>query len=138
MTGFAKTNPNRTRIEIQFILKLHTCTILRHQAYGYRWLSLFLQPAFHQPCQTTKCTTGPVEPMGDINKDVCGAKLLPTSILACAVNCSRFCYLMKTQQCCLCPCGKYNLPPAAHPTHYPPHTSHPLTPLCVPSMILAM
>ena len=34
-----------------------------------------------------KIHTGPVETMGGINKDICGAKLLPTTILACAVNC---------------------------------------------------
>ena len=29
-------------------------------------------------------TTGPVEPMDDIKKDVCGAMLLPKTVTACA------------------------------------------------------
>ena len=63
-----------------------------------------------------------LEPMGGIKKDLCGAKLLPTTVSACAVNCSEFCHLVKTQHCCLCPCEKYNPPLAVHPL--PP--THPL------------
>ena len=35
-------------------LNLHSSTVQVHQAYGYRWPSLFSQMAFSQPCQTVK------------------------------------------------------------------------------------
>ena len=65
-----------------------------------------------------------MEPVGGINKDMCGAKLLQTTVSAYAVNCICFFHLLKTQHCSLCPCGMYNLPLAAHPP--PPPTTHPL------------
>ena len=50
--------------------------------------------------------------MGGINK--CGARLLPTTVSACAMNFVHFCHLVKSQHCCLCSCGIYNPPLAAH------------------------
>ena len=71
-----------------------------------------------------------MELLGGINKDVCGAKLLPTTVSAYTMNFICSCHLVKTQHCCLCSCGRYNLPSAAHPPHHPPYTpSHPPTPL---------
>ena len=37
-----------------------------------------------------------------------------------AVNCICFCYLVKTQHCCLCPCGRYNPPWLPALPHHPP------------------
>ena len=50
VTGFVKTDPNRTRTEIQF----NSCTIQKLQTHGYRWPSLLSQMAFCHSCQTTK------------------------------------------------------------------------------------
>ena len=47
----------------------------------------------------------PTESMGrvnGINKDVSGAKLLPTTVSTCPVDWVSFCHLLKTQHCCLC------------------------------------
>ena len=52
VTGFAKTHPNQ--LSYSLTLKLHSCSLLRHQAYWYRWPSLLSQLAFHQPCQAIK------------------------------------------------------------------------------------
>ena len=38
-----------------------------------------------------------MKPVNGINKDVCDAKLLPTTVLACSVDCVCFCHLLKTQ-----------------------------------------
>ena len=38
--------------------------------------------ALLEPVKPRRCTTGPVEPVNGINKDVCGAKLQPTSVSA--------------------------------------------------------
>ena len=35
---------------------------------------------FLQPVKPWRCTTGPVEPVNGINKDVCGTKLQPTQL----------------------------------------------------------
>ena len=38
----------------------------------------------------------PEEPLNSINKDMCGAKLLPTTISVYPMDCECFCHLMKT------------------------------------------
>ena len=50
-----------------------------------------------------------MEPVNGINKDMCGAKLLSTTVSAYPVDCVRFCDLLKTQHCCLSSNGRYNL-----------------------------
>ena len=57
-----------------------------------------------------------MEPMIIINKDMCGAKLLLTTVFAHPMDCAYFCDLLKTQHFCLSSNGKYNPPPTAHPT----------------------
>ena len=107
MTEFAKTVSNRTR-----------------------WLSVLSQLAYADPVKPWRCIAGLVEPVGGINKDVCGARLLPVTVSAYAANYNHFCHLIKTQHCCLCPCERYNPPPTTHPHH---HLPHPLPPAHPPS-----
>ena len=65
----------------------------------------------------------PVELVNGINKDVCGAKLYPTAVLAYAVDCDCLCHLLNTQCCFLCLNASLNLPlaslPPAHPLFMP-------------------
>ena len=113
VTGFAKSDPNHTRIENRFYrptLMLHSLALSWDTKNMAKSKSAFTT-VFYQPLKPWMCTTWPVEPMGDIKKDMCGTKLLPTTV---------------TQHCCLCPCGRYNLPLAAHPPQLPtPLSSHP-------------
>ena len=55
---------------------------------------------------------------------MCGARLLLTTVSTYLVDWVCFCHLIKTQYCCLCPSGRYNLPLATQlplpPTHPPP------------------
>ena len=58
----------------------------------------------------------PIEqPVSSINKDVCDAKLLTTTVSTYAMDCIHFCHLMKMQHCCLCPNEMHHVPPAVHP-----------------------
>ena len=45
------------------------------------WPSLLSQTAFVNPVKPQSCTTGSVETVNDFNKNVCDAKLLPTTTL---------------------------------------------------------
>ena len=104
--------------------KLHSCTILGNQAYVHvddqvcfhSWL-------FADRVKPWTCTTGPVEPISGKQGCVqCQCKLLLMIIFGlCSDLCVCFCYLMKTRNCCLCPCGRYNQPLAAHPPWPPAH-----------------
>ena len=58
--------------------------------------------------------TGSVGLVNGINEDVTAAKLLPTTVLTCAVDWVTFCHLLKTQDCFLCPYGRFNPWPATH------------------------
>ena len=86
MTGFAKTVPNGTRTKIQLMPKCYTPAQSRYNKHMaiYRWPSLLLQTAFCSPCQTmnSRCISGSVQPVNNINKDICGAKLLPKVVSA--------------------------------------------------------
>ena len=108
------------------------------QTHGYRWPRLLLRMAFCQlvqPCQTMKVhyrVCGASE--NGINKDMCDAKLLPTTVSTYPVVCVCFCHLLETEHCCLCSIRRHNLPSAAHlsptttpppPTRPPPYTCHP-------------
>ena len=58
--------------------------------------------AFCQPVKPSRCTTGSVEPVNGINKDVSSARLLPTTVSTYPVDWVYFCHLLKTQHYCLC------------------------------------
>ena len=75
----------------------------------------FHRRLFADPVKHWRCTIGPVVPLGGTNRDVCGAKLLPTSLSACQVSHVCSYHLLNTQHCCQCPSGRFNPPPAAHP-----------------------
>ena len=91
-------------------LKLDSCTILRHQAYGYRWAkSTFIA----KPVKLWRCTAGPVEPVRGINKDVCGSKLLSMTALAYPVNFIHF--WLKDTMLLSVSCERYNPPLATSP-----------------------
>ena len=113
----------------RLILELHT--LLHYPKIASVWLAIDGHVFFHSwlfadPVKPWKCTTGTVEPVSGINKDMSGAKLLLTTISTYSVNCVRFCHLMKTQHCCLCTIARHNLPLAAHPPPPPtPSQPHP-------------
>ena len=72
-----------------------------------------------------------MEPMGGINKDVCGAKLLPKTVSVYVMNCICFCHLVNTQYRCLCPCRSIKPLPAMNPPPLPTPLSSCLpTPIC--------
>ena len=87
----------------------------------------FQKWTFANPVKSPKCTTGSLEPVNGINKDVSGARLLPTTVLTYLVDWVCFCHWLKTQHYCLCPNGSYNLPLATHP---PSPTTYPLPITC--------
>ena len=91
--------------------------------------------AFFKAVKQCGHTTGPVEPVNGINKDVCDTKLYPTAVLVYPVDCDCLCHLLDTQYCCLYLNGSLNPPSAAHPPLPPPTPSHPPTPLYVPFVI---
>ena len=81
---------------------------------------------FFKPVKPRRCTPRPVEPLNGINKDVCGAKLQPTTVSAYPSD--HLCHLVNTQYCCLCLSGSLNPPPAAHPPTPTPMLSPPTHP----------
>ena len=81
---------------------------------------------FAIPIKPLRCTAGSLGPVNGINEDVSGARLLPTTVSTYPVDWVCFCHLLKTQHCCLCPSGSFNLPSAAHP---PPPPTPPAQPL---------
>ena len=81
----------------------------------------FLTGLFADPVNTQTCTTEPVGPLDGIIKDVSGAKLHPTAVQACPVDCDCFCHLLNTHYCCMSLSGSFNPPSASHPPPPPPH-----------------
>ena len=55
------------------------------------------------------------------NKAAWGVKLLLTTVWSYQVDCGGFCALLKTQHCCLPPCGWFSPPSASHHPQRPPH-----------------
>ena len=96
-------------------LNLNSCTNQKHQTHGCRWPSLLSQIAFCCPCQPPRCTTGSLGPVNGINKDVSGARMLPTTVSTYPMDWVCFRHLLKTQHHCLCPNGRYNLQLPTHP-----------------------
>jgi len=78
VTGFGKTIPVRTRIEIHFIAYYNSCTqeLSRHsdtividkKVYFYRWL-------FADPIKPHRTNSNSVGPLGCINRVACSPKL---------------------------------------------------------------
>ena len=122
VSGFAKIVSNCTRIEIQFILNVCSWNTkhmaIDGQVYFHSWLLLITSS--HEGTLQGLCSQW--------------VTLTRTWYQAAANDylglCSEllyihFCYLKK-QHCCLCPCGRYNKPPAAHPPQLPTHLLPPV------------
>ena len=63
--------------------------------------------AFADPVKPRRSTTGSMGPLMGTNKAAWGVKLLLTTVWVYQVDCGSFCALLKTQHCCLSPCGWY-------------------------------
>lgn len=126
VTGFAKTVSKGTRDEIQLTAmhKSYTQALPRHTKYmAIDGLVCFFRRPFADPVKPRGCISRPVLPLGGTNREPCGSKPLPTTVSAYPVDCVCFCGILKTQDCCLCPNGRFSPPPAAHPP--PPPTPPP-------------
>ena len=66
----------------------------------------FYRGPFADPVKQQRCTT---KPLDGINKDVCGAKLHPTAVLAYPVDCHCWCHLLDTHCCCMSPNGTLDI-----------------------------
>ena len=99
----------------------------------------FHRQLFTNPVKLPWCTTESLGPVIGINKDVSGARLLPTTVSTYPEDWVCFCHVLKTRYCCLCPNRRHN---PATATHLPPPTttspSQPPTPYNVPSVILQL
>ena len=89
------------------------------QVCFHRW-------SFANPVKPRWSTTESMGPLMGTNKAAWGVKLLVMTVWSNQVDCGSFCALLKTQHCCLPPCGWYCLPSASHP---PPTPSHSPTPI---------
>ena len=100
------------------MLHSNTSTHIKHMTMDDQ-ICFHIYTAFASPVKPCRCITRPVEPMNGINKDMCGAELLPTTVSAYPEGCVCFCDLLKSQHCCLSSNARYNPPPATHPSPLP-------------------
>ena len=56
-------------------------TFLHYLAHSYRWPLCFHRQLIADPFKSPWCNTGSGGPVNDSNKDVTGARLLPTTVL---------------------------------------------------------
>ena len=117
--------PSLTAQEMKSCFLLIITPTLLHYLEIIKHIVIDGQVCFHwrfivNPVKPPWCNTGSLGPVNGINKDATGAKLLPTTASTCPVDWVTFCYLLKTQHCCLCPYGRFN-PIAA--THSPPSST---------------
>ena len=124
VTGFTKIVLIGTRNEIHFIADYWTYTLALPK--NTKHIAIDGQVCFYwrliaDPIKPPWCNTETVGPVDGTNKDVTGARLLPTTVSTCPVDWVPFCHSLKTQHCCLCPYGSFNPPPP--PT--PPPPTHP-------------
>ena len=90
MTGFVKTDPNHTKTEIRFIAEHQTFTLVLPR--NTKHMAIDGQVCFHKqpfsiPVKPLRCPTGFLGPVNGINKDVNGARLLPTTLdLSCGLS----------------------------------------------------
>ena len=90
VTRFARMIPNRTRTKIPFITNVkatYTLALPRNTKH----IAMDSQVCFHtqlcaNPVRSLWYTTGSVEPVDDINKDVSDASLLPTIVSTYSVD----------------------------------------------------
>ena len=65
----------------------------------------FHRQSFADPVKPRRSTTESMGPLMGTNKAAWGVKLLLTTVWSYQVDCGSFCALLKTQHCCLPPCG---------------------------------
>ena len=80
----------------------------------------FYRRLFADPVKLSCCITRPLRPLGSINQNWLGAKLLPMTVLIYPVICVHPCHLLRTQHHYLCPNDREN-PPSACPLTLSPH-----------------
>ena len=118
MTGFAKTIPNGSRIEIPFIVWYDSYTLAPYRYTTHRaidGLVCFYRQSFADLVKSQRSITGSMEPVRGTNKATWCVKLLPTTVCVHRVDCGSICALLRTQCCCLSHCGWYCLPSTSHP-----------------------
>ena len=131
MTGFTKTNHIITRTEIQIMPRYYwfahalstniICVAIDSQVCFHKWL-------FTDPVKPSWCITGPVDPLGSINQNWLGAKLLPMAVSIYPVVCVHPCRLLRAQHHYLWTDGRKDPPSACSPAPTnppPPHTHSP-------------
>ena len=106
VTGFTKIVLISTRNEIHFIADYKTYTLALPK--NTKHIAIDSQVCFHgrliaDPVKPSWCNTGSVGPVGGTNKDVTGARLVPTTVSTCPVDSVPFCHSLKTQHCCMKP-----------------------------------
>ena len=84
----------------------------------------FHRQHFADPVKPSWCITGPIGPLGRINQNWLGAKLLPMAISIYPVVCVHPCCLLRAQHHRLWPNNEEG-PPSACPPAPTPDTSHP-------------
>ena len=89
----------------------HSYTVQRCQV-----ASLLSQAVFADTVKPPWCIAEPMEPLGNTNQNWWDVKLLPMSVLTYPVHCVCLCHLLGTQDHCLCPNGRVNLPSPCPPT----------------------
>ena len=77
--------------------------------------------AFLEPVKPWRCTAGPVEPVNDIDKDVCSAKLQPTTVSAYPVDWDCFTYWTHSIAVCVLMKALTHLQLLTLPAHLPPY-----------------
>ena len=127
VTGFTKTSLLAQEMKSNLLLSI-TLTPLHYLEILSTYVAMDSQVCFQwqfiaDSVKPPWCTTGSVGLMNGINKDMTGARLLPTTVSTCAVNWVPFCHLPKIQYCFLCPYME-GLTCLRLPTH-PLHTPHP-------------
>ena len=102
VTGFTKTILIGTRNKIQFIFITDYYTYTLALPKNTKHIAIDGQVCFHwrliaDPGKPPLCNTGSVGPVGGTNKDVTGARLLPTTVSTCPVDSVPFCHSLKTR-----------------------------------------
>ena len=92
-------------------MKIHPCTIQKHQALDDRLPGLLLQTAFYRCCETMRVH---FMVLRGINRAVRGTRLLLTPVLASFVDCISLCHKLKAQHSSLSLSGCFNPPLASH------------------------
>ena len=86
--------------------------VIDGQVCFHRW-------SFADPVKPQQSITESMGPLMGTDEATWDVKSLLTTVLSYQVDCGSFCALLKTQHCCLSPCGWYRPPLASHPPPMP-------------------